>query len=61
MFAAYAARIDRDQPLNGLVLGDRPAPEARPGWVTVNVKAASSTTTTCGRCAGSASARKDSR
>lgn len=41
MFAAYAARIDRDQPLNGLELGDRPAPEARPGWVTVNVKAAS--------------------
>ncbi|MGP3926620.1 zinc-binding dehydrogenase [Streptomyces sp. 8N616] len=41
MFAAYAARIDRDQPLNGLELGDRPAPEARPGWTTVNVRAAS--------------------
>lgn len=41
MFAAYAARIDRDHPLNGLELGERPAPEARPGWVTVNVKAAS--------------------
>ncbi|MDI5966490.1 zinc-binding dehydrogenase [Streptomyces sp. SL13] len=41
MFAAYAARIDSDQPLNGLELGDRPAPEARPGWTTVNVKAAS--------------------
>ncbi|GAA3045416.1 hypothetical protein GCM10020000_26400 [Streptomyces olivoverticillatus] len=41
MFAAYAARIDRDQPLNGLVLGERPEPEARPGWTTVNVKAAS--------------------
>ena len=41
MFAAYAARIDRDQPLNGLELGERPAPEARPGWTTVNVKAAS--------------------
>ncbi|MFI1972967.1 Zn-dependent oxidoreductase [Streptomyces cinnamoneus] len=40
MFAAYAARIDRDQPLNGLVLGERPEPEARPGWTTVNVKAA---------------------
>ncbi|MCA6093765.1 zinc-binding dehydrogenase [Streptomyces sp. SCA3-4] len=41
MFAAYAARIDRDQPLNGLELGERPEPEARPGWTTVNVKAAS--------------------
>ncbi|EMF02648.1 zinc-binding dehydrogenase [Streptomyces mobaraensis NBRC 13819 = DSM 40847] len=41
MFAAYAARIDRDQPLNGLQLGERPEPEVRPGWTTVTVKAAS--------------------
>lgn len=41
MFAAYAARIDRDQPLNGLELGDRPEPAQRPGWTTVTVKAAS--------------------
>ncbi|WP_030687609.1 zinc-binding dehydrogenase [Streptomyces sp. NRRL B-1347] len=41
MFAAYAARIDSTHPLNGLELGDRPAPEPRPGWSTVNVKAAS--------------------
>ncbi|MEC4018685.1 zinc-binding dehydrogenase [Streptomyces sp. H27-D2] len=41
MFAAYAARIDRDQPLNGLELGERPAPDARPGWTTVDVRAAS--------------------
>ncbi|MBC2873543.1 MULTISPECIES: zinc-binding dehydrogenase [Streptomyces] len=41
MFAAYAARIDRDQPLNGLRLGERPEPAARPGWTTVTVKAAS--------------------
>jgi NADPH:quinone reductase-like Zn-dependent oxidoreductase len=41
MFAAYAARIDRDQPLSGLELGERPAPEVRPGWTTVTVKAAS--------------------
>ncbi|GHH54414.1 Zn-dependent oxidoreductase [Streptomyces candidus] len=41
MFAAYAARIDRDQPLNGLELGERPEPEVRPGWTTVTVKAAS--------------------
>ncbi|MEU4208943.1 zinc-binding dehydrogenase [Streptomyces sp. NPDC026206] len=41
MFAAYAARIDRDQPLNGLQLGERPEPGARPGWTIVDVKAAS--------------------
>lgn len=41
MFAAYAARIDRDQPLSGLELGERPAPEARPGWSVVDVRAAS--------------------
>ncbi|MGK5529025.1 zinc-binding dehydrogenase [Streptomyces sp. URMC 129] len=41
MFAAYAARFDRDEPLNGLELGDRPAPEARPNWTVVDVKAAS--------------------
>src|SRR5690606_19412553 len=41
MFAVYAARIDRDQPLAGLELGERPASEARPGWSTVTVKAAS--------------------
>jgi NADPH:quinone reductase-like Zn-dependent oxidoreductase len=41
MFAAYAARIDKDQPLNGLELGERPAPVSRPGWTTVTVKAAS--------------------
>ncbi|MGW0559439.1 zinc-binding dehydrogenase [Streptomyces sp. NPDC003016] len=41
MFAAYAARIDRDQPLNGLELGERPAPEVKPGWTTVTVRAAS--------------------
>jgi NADPH:quinone reductase-like Zn-dependent oxidoreductase len=41
MFAVYAARIDRDQPLSGLELGERPAPEARPGWSTVDVRAAS--------------------
>ncbi|MFI9205070.1 zinc-binding dehydrogenase [Streptomyces sp. NPDC053048] len=41
MFAAYAARIDRDQPLRGLELGERPEPEVRPGWTTVTVRAAS--------------------
>jgi NADPH:quinone reductase-like Zn-dependent oxidoreductase len=41
MFAAYAARIDADDPLSALELGERPAPEARPGWSIVTVKAAS--------------------
>ncbi len=41
MFAVYAARIDRDQPLTGLESGERPAPGSRPGWSTVTVKAAS--------------------
>ncbi|MFJ4923552.1 zinc-binding dehydrogenase [Streptomyces sp. NPDC088725] len=41
MFAAYAARIDPDHPLNGLELGERPAPAPRPGWTTVTVRAAS--------------------
>ncbi|MFC4493668.1 zinc-binding dehydrogenase [Streptomyces ovatisporus] len=41
MFAAYAARIDKDQPLDGLELGDRPEPDVPAGWTTVDVKAAS--------------------
>ncbi|PJE96114.1 Zn-dependent oxidoreductase [Streptomyces carminius] len=41
MFAAYAARIDRDQPLNGLELGERPEPEVPPGWTAIDVRAAS--------------------
>ncbi|GGO49787.1 Zn-dependent oxidoreductase [Streptomyces daqingensis] len=41
MFAAYAARIDKDQPLEGLELGERPEPDVPAGWTTVDVKAAS--------------------
>ncbi|MFC5724803.1 zinc-binding dehydrogenase [Streptomyces gamaensis] len=41
MFAAYAAHIDREQPLRGLELGERPEPEAPPGWTVVHVRAAS--------------------
>ncbi|HWH12805.1 MAG TPA: zinc-binding dehydrogenase [Solirubrobacteraceae bacterium] len=41
MFAAYAAAIAPDDPLSGLVLGERPDPEPADGWVTVRVKAAS--------------------
>jgi NADPH:quinone reductase-like Zn-dependent oxidoreductase len=39
MFAAYAARIDAENPLSGLELGDRPDPEPPSGWTTVTVKA----------------------
>ncbi len=41
MLAAYAARINPDDPLSGLEIGERPEPEAQPGWTTVTVKAAS--------------------
>ncbi|OEU85574.1 molecular chaperone GroES [Streptomyces abyssalis] len=41
MFAAYAARIDKDQPLDGLELGDRPEPTVPDRWTSVDVKAAS--------------------
>jgi NADPH:quinone reductase-like Zn-dependent oxidoreductase len=41
MFAVTAARIDPDDPLGALELGDRPDPPAREGWTTVTVKAAS--------------------
>ena len=41
MFAAYAARLDPDQPLDGLETGERPEPQVPPGWTTVDVKAAS--------------------
>ena len=40
MLAAYANAIDRDDPLGGLVVGDRPEPEPRDGWTTVTVRAA---------------------
>ncbi|MEA2171841.1 MAG: hypothetical protein QOF76_5141 [Solirubrobacteraceae bacterium] len=41
MLAAYATSFDADNPLAGLEVGDRPAPEAPDGWVVVDVKAAS--------------------
>jgi NADPH:quinone reductase-like Zn-dependent oxidoreductase len=40
MLSAYAASIDRENPLSGLVVGDRPEPEPPQGWVTVDVRAA---------------------
>ena len=41
MFAVYAARIDADDPLSGLEMGERPEPSVPDGWTTVEVRAAS--------------------
>ncbi|MDQ2838512.1 MAG: zinc-binding dehydrogenase [Actinomycetota bacterium] len=41
MRAAYASALNPDSPLDGLVVGERPEPDVRPGWTTVEVKAAS--------------------
>lgn len=40
MLAVYAARQDRARPLTGLDVGDRPAPEDRPGWSVVRLRTA---------------------
>ena len=40
MLAVYVASQDRANPLSGLVVGDRPAPEARPGWSVVTLRTA---------------------
>ena len=40
MLAAYAAKIDGDDPLSGLRVEDRPEPEPPAGWTTVEVRAA---------------------
>ncbi|MEZ0581175.1 zinc-binding dehydrogenase [Nocardioides sp. MH1] len=41
MFAVTAESFSTDDPLSGLVLGERPDPELPDGWTTVSVKAAS--------------------
>ncbi|MFC6878617.1 MULTISPECIES: zinc-binding dehydrogenase [Actinomadura] len=41
MFAATATKLDADNPLDGLALGERPDPEAPDGWTTVTVRATS--------------------
>jgi len=41
MFAVYAQSFSSDNPLDGLVVGERPDPEPGEGWTTVRVKAAS--------------------
>jgi NADPH:quinone reductase-like Zn-dependent oxidoreductase len=41
VFAVTAVRLDADDPLSGMELGERPDPVAPDGWVTVTVRAAS--------------------
>ncbi|QEC47982.1 zinc-binding dehydrogenase [Baekduia soli] len=41
MFAVYAARLNPDDPLSALELGERPEPDVPEGWTTVTVRAAS--------------------
>lgn len=41
MLAVTAESFDNDNPLNGLVVGERPATEVPDGWTTVTLKAAS--------------------
>ncbi len=41
MLAAFAARIDADDPLSALEVGERPSPEVPEGWARVTVRAAS--------------------
>jgi NADPH:quinone reductase-like Zn-dependent oxidoreductase len=40
MLAAYAARLNNDDPLSALEVGDIEAPAAADGWITVDVRAA---------------------
>ena len=40
MLAAYAASQSASDPLSGLVIGERPDPEPRPGWSVVTLKVA---------------------
>ena len=41
MLAVYAARQSTEDPLSGLEVGERPAPEVVPGWSRVRLRAAS--------------------
>jgi NADPH:quinone reductase-like Zn-dependent oxidoreductase len=40
VLAAFAAAIDRDDPLSGLRIGERPEPDVPDGWTVVNVRSA---------------------
>jgi NADPH:quinone reductase-like Zn-dependent oxidoreductase len=41
VLAVYASSIDRDDPISGLTVGQRPDPEPPAGWTTVTVRACS--------------------
>ncbi len=41
MFAVYAESFSADDPLQGLVIGERPEPEVPDGWTAITVRAAS--------------------
>ena len=41
MFAVYADRFSKNDPISALQVGERPDPEVPDGWTTVTVKAAS--------------------
>jgi NADPH:quinone reductase-like Zn-dependent oxidoreductase len=41
VLSVYAAEQHAEDPLNGLVIGERPEPDPPAGWVTVDVKAVS--------------------
>jgi NADPH:quinone reductase-like Zn-dependent oxidoreductase len=41
VLAVFATEINREDPLRGVEIGQRPEPEPPPGWTTVTVKAAS--------------------
>src|SRR5688572_1469723 len=41
MLAATAVRLDADDPLSGLEVGERPDPVPEEGWTTVRLRAAS--------------------
>ena len=39
MLAAYAHKLDADDPLSGLAVGERPEPQPPQGWTTVRLRA----------------------
>ena len=61
MFAVYAESFDPDDPLSGLVVGERPDPRCPTAGRRSRSRPHRSTTTTCSRCAGSGSSRSSCR